>query len=188
MPPYIVGQPCFIKSFQTGLSLELDSSTSTSCPAHLLLSEMPSSSCESSEVGSIVSYSSLDDAEDEGGQKRVYVPQEKKSFKRCCCYSLFSVVVLDFTLVILFGIKSFSSDPLKQTKAKSPCSQFPADCAHTAPFVFDSLYSLLKQWPSTYAPNGHSIAAGVIPADTPLYHAQGYPGPPRKPTFYAFDA
>lgn len=94
------------------------------------------------------------------------------------------VIVLIWTIVA-FAI--FKSDQPKRGNSESPCSHFPDDCTHTAPFVFDSLYSLLKQWPSTYAPNGHSIAAGVIPAHTALYHAQGYPGLPRKPTFYAFD-
>lgn len=57
-----------------------------------------------------------------------------------------------------------------------------------APFVFDSVYALLKQWPSTYAPNGHTVITATIPPNTPLYHAKSYTGSPKKPTFYAFDA
>jgi hypothetical protein len=57
-----------------------------------------------------------------------------------------------------------------------------------APFIFDSVQGLLKQWPNSYAPNGHSIVAGTVPPATVLYHAKHAPGPPKKPTFFAFDA
>ncbi|KAK4162997.1 hypothetical protein QBC43DRAFT_320337 [Cladorrhinum sp. PSN259] len=56
-----------------------------------------------------------------------------------------------------------------------------------APFIFDSVQGLLKQWPNSYAPNGHSIVVGTIPPHTLLYHA-GSTRLLKKPTFFAFDA
>ena len=63
-----------------------------------------------------------------------------------------------------------------------------ADLSAVAPFIFDSVQGLLKQWPNSYAPNGHSIVAGMVPAHMVLYHASARPGPFSKPTFFAFDA
>ncbi|KAK4194924.1 hypothetical protein QBC40DRAFT_259524 [Triangularia verruculosa] len=57
-----------------------------------------------------------------------------------------------------------------------------------APFIFDSVQGLLQQWPNSFASNGHSIVAGTIAPVTALYHAKHAPGPPKKPTFFAFDA
>lgn len=57
-----------------------------------------------------------------------------------------------------------------------------------APFIFVSVQGFLKQWPNSYAPNGHSIVAGTLVPGTVLYHAKQSPGPPSKPTFFAFDA
>lgn len=56
-----------------------------------------------------------------------------------------------------------------------------------APFVLDSIHGLLKQWPNSFSPNGHAIVLGTVSPNTILYHAQKSLGPPRKPTFYAFD-
>lgn len=57
-----------------------------------------------------------------------------------------------------------------------------------APFVFDSLHGLLKQWPNSYAPNGHSIVVGTVVPFTHLYHARRRPGLPDSLQFFAFDA
>ncbi|KAK3391261.1 hypothetical protein B0H63DRAFT_539983 [Podospora didyma] len=57
-----------------------------------------------------------------------------------------------------------------------------------APFIFDSVQGLLKLWPDSYSPNGHSIVAGAVPPGTVLHHARHGPGTPKKPTFFAFDA
>lgn len=71
---------------------------------------------------------------------------------------------------------------------RSACSTYPEDCQKTAPFVFDSVYSLLKQWPSSYAPNGHSVVPAKIPPNTLLYHVNPVHGIPEKSSFFAFDA
>ncbi|KAJ8071149.1 hypothetical protein OCU04_001489 [Sclerotinia nivalis] len=70
----------------------------------------------------------------------------------------------------------------------SRCLDFPADCEETAPFIFNSVYSLAKQWPNTYAPNGHTIVPVTFPRHIPLYHAKQFEGPLKKPTWFAFDA
>lgn len=73
----------------------------------------------------------------------------------------------------------------------SGCELYPTDCITTAPFIFHTLHSLLKQWPNTYAGNGHSIVPARISPNTPLYHVkqwpQGIPGRTSKPTFFSFD-
>lgn len=56
-----------------------------------------------------------------------------------------------------------------------------------SPFIFDSVHGLLKQWPNTFSPNGHSIVVGTVTPHTLLYHAN-YGGPAKKPTYFAFDA
>jgi len=65
-----------------------------------------------------------------------------------------------------------------------------SDCEITAPYIFDSVFGLLKQWKNLYAPNGHSVVVASIPPGTPLYHARptSWTGTPKKPTFYALDA
>ena len=74
---------------------------------------------------------------------------------------------------------------------RSGCELYPTDCITTAPFIFHTLHSLLKQWPNTYAGNGHSIVPARISPNTPLYHVkqwpQGIPGRTTKPTFFSFD-
>ncbi len=69
----------------------------------------------------------------------------------------------------------------------SSCSYFVDDCETAASFIFDSVNSLLKQWPSTFAPNGHSIVTATVPPNTQLYHAKVWSGAPQKPTFFAFN-
>ncbi|CAK7565627.1 MAG: hypothetical protein SEPTF4163_003549 [Sporothrix epigloea] len=40
----------------------------------------------------------------------------------------------------------------------------------SAPHLFASAYGLLQQWSNTVFPNGHTFAAGTVPAYTLLYH------------------
>lgn len=72
----------------------------------------------------------------------------------------------------------------------SACSQCPQDCELTAPFVFDSMHGLLKQWPNARAQNGHSIVTAHIPPNTPLFHARNAQilDLPAKPTYFSFDS
>ncbi len=67
------------------------------------------------------------------------------------------------------------------------CSDSPADCEIAAPFIFDSIYALAKQWPNTYAPNGHSILPVTFPIGMPLYHANQNEKTVKIPTWFAFD-
>lgn len=102
------------------------------------------------------------------------------------------VMVLSFLLYLLY-IKPFAVIPLRGSARahQSGCELYPTDCTITAPFIFDALHSLLKQWPNTYAGNGHSIVPARIPPNTPLYHVkqwpQGIPGRMGKPTFFGLD-
>ncbi|OCH84223.1 hypothetical protein OBBRIDRAFT_786425 [Obba rivulosa] len=58
----------------------------------------------------------------------------------------------------------------------------------TAPYVFNSLASLLTQWPNTYHPNGHTIIPGVLEPFTLLYHARkDARTAPSSPEWFAFD-
>lgn len=40
----------------------------------------------------------------------------------------------------------------------------------TSNLIFISFASLLKQWPNSFFPNGHTISPGLIPTGTRLYH------------------
>lgn len=57
-----------------------------------------------------------------------------------------------------------------------------------APHYFSSIHGLLQQWPSTFFPNGHTIAAGTIPPFTTLYHGRRDAATPPSPEWLAFDA
>ena len=105
-------------------------------------------------------------------------------------------VLLGILILALFfyGIHGFRRLDTKEYERKdkwmrpSHCSYFVEDCETTASFIFDSVYSLLKQWPSTFAPNGHSIVTATVPLNTQLYHAKVWSGTPKKPTFFALNA
>ena len=92
------------------------------------------------------------------------------------------VVVLYFALTYneVVGFSSLNTP-------ESTCRQFPEACEESAPFIFDSLFSLLKQWPNTYGSNGHSVIPITLPKNTLLYHAKQWQGQPAKPTWFAFD-
>lgn len=83
-------------------------------------------------------------------------------------------VPLGILLLTLFfyGIYDFWRLNTKENKREekwmraSYCSYFVEDCETTASFIFDSVHSLLKQWPSTFTPNGHSIVTATIPLNT----------------------
>lgn len=57
----------------------------------------------------------------------------------------------------------------------------------SAPFVFNSLSGLLRQWPNTYHPNGHTIISGTLEPFTLLYHARRDPDIPLAEEWFAFD-
>ncbi|KAK4706057.1 hypothetical protein P7C70_g141, partial [Phenoliferia sp. Uapishka_3] len=54
--------------------------------------------------------------------------------------------------------------------------------------IFASFVGLLKQWPNTYYPNGHSVVLGTVPPGTLLYHARKDDNFPPKIEWLAFDA
>lgn len=58
----------------------------------------------------------------------------------------------------------------------------------TAPFIFNSLSSLLQLWPNTYHQNGHTIIPGTLEPFTLLYHTRKDTNPPSSPEWFAFDA
>lgn len=58
----------------------------------------------------------------------------------------------------------------------------------TAPFIFNSLSSLLQLWPNIYHHNGHTIIPGTLKPFTLLYHARKDTDPPPSPEWFAFDA
>lgn len=76
---------------------------------------------------------------------------------------------------------SFSTAQLASARTNSDNS--------TAPFIFNTVASLLKQWPNTYHPNGHTIIPGTIAPFTLLYHARKDTlSPPPSPEWFAFDS
>ncbi|KAM7191372.1 hypothetical protein V8F33_008975 [Rhypophila sp. PSN 637] len=91
-------------------------------------------------------------------------------------------------LAVPYASDSRFSPHLFEGAVEKPPSARSSQYRSIAPFVFDSVQGFLQQWPNSYAPNGHSIVAGTIAPATVLYHAKHAPGPPKKPTFFAFDA
>ena len=56
-----------------------------------------------------------------------------------------------------------------------------------SPYVFSSLRSLLRQWPNTFFPNGHSIVPCEVPIHTKLFHGRFDAQIPPDPEWFAFD-
>ena len=111
---------------------------------------------------------------------------------------LLSTVIL-FALVVIFlrisnsGADTSPSSPTTTSRCSSgarshSCCSDTKECEIVAPYIFDSLYSLLKQWPSTYGSNGHTIIPVTLLPNVPLYHAKRQGGRPSKATWFAFDA
>ena len=65
--------------------------------------------------------------------------------------------------------------------------EFVDNAGSSAPFVFSSLSGLLRQWPNTYHPNGHTIVSGTLEPFTLLYHARRDPDIPLAEEWFAFD-
>jgi hypothetical protein len=98
------------------------------------------------------------------------------------------LILIISPLLLYFGIRQSPPESLLGSNKHSICAEHPEECDIIAPFIFDSLHFLLKQWLNTYAPNGHTIIPVTLLPNPPLHHANGYPGKPKKPTWYAFDA
>ncbi|KAM7219791.1 hypothetical protein V8F06_004825 [Rhypophila decipiens] len=112
-------------------------------------------------------------------------PASSGVFKRRASVCTRSVTIL---LAVPYASDSRFSSHLFEGAVEKPPSARSSRYKSIAPFVFDSVQGFLQQWPNSYAPNGHSIVAGTIAPATVLYHAKHAPGPPKKPTFFAFDA
>lgn len=54
----------------------------------------------------------------------------------------------------------------------------------TSPFIFNSLFGLLKQWPNTHHPTGHSIVPVSIAPQTLLYHVRTGAQLPSSPDWF----
>jgi hypothetical protein len=99
--------------------------------------------------------------------------------------SLFLISV--FSLLNLAVIAAAQSQiPLLSTSA-AQSSPWGFNYSSAAPHYFSSVRGLLKQWPQTFFPNGHNIAAGEIPAFTKLYHGRQDDESPPSPEWLAFD-
>jgi len=108
-------------------------------------------------------------------------------FLTMSCASVLCVVGI--ALLTIWQVKTSSGGGIvEDSDHRSTCERHAEDCRSNAPYIFDSTFSLLKQWPNSFSPNGHSLVAGIVPPNTRLYHAQRYPGAPHKPTYFAFDA
>ncbi|KAG1870645.1 hypothetical protein DFJ58DRAFT_742175 [Suillus subalutaceus] len=57
----------------------------------------------------------------------------------------------------------------------------------TGNLIFDTVHSLLQQWPNTRYRNGHNIVPGVIPTGTLLYHGTDRNTIPSEPDWTATD-
>lgn len=104
-------------------------------------------------------------------------------------YRVAVIIAIAFALLLwATSTLTRTHTPARDVQHRLACSTHKDDCETTAPFIFDTVYSLLKQWPNTHGPNGHSIVAATVPFNTQLYHARPDGKPPKVPTFFAFDA
>ncbi len=70
---------------------------------------------------------------------------------------------------------------------RSPSEGCPINFTSSSPHIFSSLRSLLRQWPNTFFPNGHSIIPCEIASFTNLYHGRWDVDLPPNPEWFAFD-
>ncbi|KAF8209408.1 hypothetical protein K438DRAFT_230198 [Mycena galopus ATCC 62051] len=61
------------------------------------------------------------------------------------------------------------------------------DTNWTGHLIFDTVNSLLQQWPNTRYRNGHNIVPGSVPIGTLLYHGRGDNAIPTSPEWIATD-
>lgn len=97
------------------------------------------------------------------------------------------VLLLALVLKITVWQDSGASTGFDQAH-RSSCSVYAEDCENNVPFIFDSVFSFLKQWPNNFAPNGHTIVTAKLLPNILLYHAQQVEGRPPRPTYFALDA
>jgi hypothetical protein len=105
--------------------------------------------------------------------------------QRTCLFNLFPVALLLFLACIAYPSRP---EQFEDSRHRSACTDDLEDCRRTGPLIFDSVNSLLKQWPNTYSLNGHSVVIGRVSPNTQLYHAWPDGKPLKVPTFFAFDA
>lgn len=143
-------------------------------------------------------YSNEHLLEDHGHDPIKTVSHTTLPARSCLCHRpgkiITSLLALAAFLTAIEGWRLFGQSEQKpasdELAHRSMCSTYPGDCEKVAPYVFDSIYSLLKQWPSSFAPNGHSVVPATVGPNTLLYHAKKTLGKPKPkdPTFFAFDA
>lgn len=63
----------------------------------------------------------------------------------------------------------------------------PPSVNSTHHLIFETVGSLLQQWPNTRMRNGHNIVPGTVPTGTLLYHGTWHPELPPGPEWTAFD-
>lgn len=110
-----------------------------------------------------------------------FTPARQKS--KCHMMAWATLVFLNLVFLATAHIPvPFSSNP--RNGLNTPWS---FNFSSPAPHYFSSINSLLKQWPQTFFPNGHVLAAGEIPAFTKLYHGRQDAESPPSPEWLAFD-
>jgi hypothetical protein len=92
----------------------------------------------------------------------------------CICLVLMLAIAIQHSSYLGLGKQDAPFDPVQQAEV-------------VAPFIFDSIFSLLKQWPNSYSPNGRTMVPGTIPAYTPLFHAHYGAWNPKRPKYFALD-
>ncbi|KAI0977169.1 hypothetical protein F4678DRAFT_4905 [Xylaria arbuscula] len=113
-------------------------------------------------------------------------------WSRYYCVPCQACICLLLVVIALVHVTSYSdwSKALDLELLPSHIPTITPTVAHhdVAPFVFDELHSLLKQWPNTYGPNGHAIVVGTVAPFTQLFHGRHDSGLPESRQFFAFDA
>lgn len=87
--------------------------------------------------------------------------------------------------ISVLGALSHYQNPLATPPNNKISTQFDFDSS--SPHVFSSLRYLLRQWPNTFFPNGHSIVPCEISPFVQLYHGRTDDLLPASPEWLAFD-
>jgi len=91
--------------------------------------------------------------------------------------SRWQICFINVLLAVLLPVLAYATQLSSHTQYGDPRHRSayignPEDYSANVPFIFDSVHSLLKEWPNTYSSNGHFIMIGSVLLNTLLYHTR----------------
>lgn len=102
---------------------------------------------------------------------------------------LLNMLLIAYSILLLNAMVESTLETSQETFRSDPNEESPGwgDFDSSSPHIFSSLRYLLRQWPNTIYPNGHSIVPCEVPAFSRFYHGRTDDLLPASPEWLAFD-